>query len=323
MNKKLLITIITVSFLAAGCGKAASSDHLQETESSSVKETQDITISIQSSQESKPSETTMAEKEKETDYMDYFKKNWIRNTDSNFPENGGITFVINGIYNGKLRGEITAVGGSPSYNIDNAQFEGIVDGDIAECVLVNDTRGNEGTLKLTFKSPSEMTAEIAITKKSEDTVMTIPEGKFDFTPHNLKNIEGFEPIENQSFMVDLDSWGKVKFVSGKLTQGNHVPVVFYLTNEEGDIFYEFTNGFPYSVDVEAVSFKDLNNDGLKDIITIVSDQYDGGNGQLIAEVCFQQKDGTFITDYELSQEINDSGNNKDIKTVTSYILSKK
>ncbi len=93
-------------------GKAASSDHLQETESSSVKETQDITISIQSSQESKPSETTMVEKEKETDYMDYFKKNWIRNTDSNFPENGGITFVINGIYNGKLKGEITAVGGS-------------------------------------------------------------------------------------------------------------------------------------------------------------------------------------------------------------------
>ncbi len=121
-------------------------------------------------------------------------------------------------------------------------------------------------MKLTFKSPSEMTAEIAITKKSEDTVMTIPEGKFDFTPHNLKNIEGFERLRINLFMVDLDSWGKVKFVSGKLTQGNHVPVVFYLTNEEGDIFYEFTNGFPYSVDVEAVSFKDLNNDGLKTLL---------------------------------------------------------
>lgn len=91
------------------------------------------------------------------------------------------------------------MGGSPSYNIDNSQFMGIVDGNTAECVLVNDARGNEGTLKLTFKSPSEMTAEIAITKKSEDTVMTIPEGVYDFALDNLKNIEGFEPIENNPF----------------------------------------------------------------------------------------------------------------------------
>lgn len=321
MNKKMLLTIIAVSCLASGCGKEASSDRLQETQSSSAKEAQDITLSIQSSQDSVPSEIT--KDGKETDYMEYFKKIWIRNTDGNFPENGGITFVISGIYNGKLKGEITAVSGSPSYNIDNSEFEGIVDGDTALCALVNDTRGNEGTLKLTFKSPSEMTAEIAITKKSEDTVMTIPQGEFDFAPDNLKNKEGFEPIENQSFQVDLDSWGKVKFVSGKLTQGNHIPVVFYLTNEEGDIFYEFENIFPYSVDVEAVSFKDLNKDGLKDIIIIVSDQYEGSLGLPIANVCFQQKDGTFMTDYQLCQEINDSGNNKDIKTVTNYVMNKK
>lgn len=48
-------------------------------------------------------------------------------------------------------------------------------------------------------------------------------------------------------MVDLNSWGNVKFVSGKLTAGNHIPVVFYLTDEDGDILYDFRAVLPYSV----------------------------------------------------------------------------
>jgi len=207
--------------------------------------------------------------------------------------------------------------------MDSSGFEGTVDKDTAQCELVDDSRGNKGTVRLTFKSQGILEAAVVITERSEDNIMTLPEGTFEFAPDNLKSIEGFQPIEDQSFMVDLDSWGKVKFVSGKLTAGSHIPAVFYLTDEDGNIFYEFNTTFPYSVDVEAVSFKDLNKDGLKDIIIIVSDQYDGASGLPIANVCFQQEDGTFMTDYELCQKINDSGNNKDIKTVTNYVMNKK
>lgn len=59
-------------------------------------------------------------------------------------------------------------------------------------------------------------------------------------------------------MVDLNSWGKVKFVSGKLIGGNHIPAVFYLTDENGDILYNFQVTLPYRVDVKAVSFEDVN-----------------------------------------------------------------
>lgn len=321
MNKKILLTIITVSCLAAGCKKAAPSDHLQETESPSASITKENPISIQSSQEI--SSQAVTKTESKTDYSQYLKKNWIRNTDTNFPENGGVSMVISSIKNGKIKGEISAVGSGPAYNMDSSGFEGTVDGDTAQCELVDDSRGNKGTVKLTFKSPEILEAAVAITERSEDRIMTLPEGTFEFSPNNLKSKEGFKPIEEQSFMVDLDSWGKVKFVSGNLTAGSHIPVVFYLTDEDGNIFYEFNTTFPYSVKVEAVSFKDLNKDGLKDIIIIVSDQYNGASGQPIANVCFQQEDGTFVTDYQLCQEINDSGNNKDIKTVTNYILNKK
>lgn len=139
--------------------------------------------------------------------------------------------------------------------------------------------------------------------------------------NNINNIKGFTIIENQSFMVDLNSWGYVRFVSGKLTGGNHVPVVFYLTNKNGDILYSFDDvPFPYRVDVKAVSFRDVNKDGLKDIIVIVCDSDNIGGP--IAAVWLQDANKKFTCDVKIYKEINESGNNKDIQTVMDY-LSKK
>ncbi len=253
-------------------------------------------------------------------YSQYLKKTWIRNTDSNFPV--GLSFIISNIKDGKIHGKLSMVGNAPAYNQDTAEFEGTVNNDIAEGQLVNDSRGNKGTLKLVFKPDNTLEATIALTGKSSDPVMTLPEGTFEFVPYNLKNIDGFELIENQTFMADLNSWGNVKFVSGKLTAGNHIPVVFYLTNEVGDILYNFNAALPYSVDVQAVSFEDVNRDGLKDVIIIVADNYDGASGGPIAAVYLQNADGSFTNDYKLDQEINDSGNNKDIGAITNYLASK-
>jgi hypothetical protein len=136
------------------------------------------------------------------------------------------------------------------------------------------------------------------------------------TRNNVKNIKGFKPIENQSFVVDLNSWGSVKFVSGKLTAGN---VVFYLTNKNGDILYDFDETLPSNVDVKAVSFVDVNKDGLKDIIIISAGN---DSSKQAAAVYLQKDDGSFTDDPKLDQEINASGNNKDIKTVTNYLYQK-
>lgn len=312
MNKKFLFTIVTVSLLIAGCGKADSTNRLQQSEKPSLE-------TVMPSEESIPS-TTAAESS--IDYSQYIKKTWIRNTDAGFPDNGGLTILISRLGDGKIQGDISMLGNPPAYNMDSADFEGTVDGETAECQLVNDSRGNKGTVKILFKPDGALEATVTITEKSEDTLVTLPQGTFEFTPYNLKNINGFVPVEDQIFMVDLNSWGNVKFVSGKLTAGSHVPVVFYLTNEAGDILYNFNAVLPYSVDVKAVSFKDVDKDGLKDIIIIVTDNYDGASGGAIAAVYLQKANGSFLNDHELDQEINDSGNNEDINSVTNYLLSK-
>ncbi|RLQ94313.1 hypothetical protein [Falsibacillus albus] len=141
------------------------------------------------------------------------------------------------------------------------------------------------------------------------------------TPENIKNVKGFTALDNQSFAVNFKSWGNVNFVSGKITGGNHIPTVFYLTNANGNILYSFDDApFPYNVDVQAVSFQDVNKDGLKDIITIVSDNEN--DGKRIAAVWLQNADKKFTCDPKLFQEMNESRNNKDIKTIADY-LSKK
>lgn len=325
MNKKMLFTIITTSLLIVGCGKNDTTNSLQQNEKPSLEAITENNVTTESQEESISitTTTTAATAAGNTiDYKQYLKKTWIRNTDSDFPDNGGLSILISKIGEGKIQGEVSAVGNGPAYNIDSAEFEGTVNNDTAECRLVNDSRGNKGTIEFLFKSDNTLEATITITGRSNDTVMSLPEGKFEFTPYNLKNIKGLELIKEQTFMVDLNSWGNVKFVSGKLTGGDHIPVVFYLTNEDGDILYNFYAALPYSIDVKAVSFQDVNKDGRKDIIIIVADNYDGATGDPIATVFLQEADGSFTNDYKLDQEINDSGNSKDISTIANYILSK-
>jgi len=206
--------------------------------------------------------------------------------------------------------------------MDIAELEGTVINETAKCQLVNDSRENKGTVELLLKPDNTLAATITITERSGDTIMSLPEGTFEFTPYNLKNINGLELIKDQTFMVDLNSWGNVNFVLGQLTGGNHIPVEFYLTNEEEDILYNFNTVLPYSVDVKAVSFQDVNKDGLKDIIIIVEDNYDGASGEPLAAVYLQEADGSFTNNNELNQEINDSGNNKDVGTIANFLSGK-
>lgn len=296
MNKKLLLATIITSLLLVGCSVNTT---LQSKEYSST--VVNATIDM-------------------VDYNQYVKKRWIEKKDTNNNSEREVSFSISKIENGKITGKLSAISFAPTdRNLLSFEsgFEGTINKDIAECQF-NDLRGNKGNLKLVFKANNEMEATITLIDKSKTTIQP-PEGTFEFVPDNIKNIKGFVPIESQSFMVNLNSWGNVKFVSGKLTAGNHIPVVFYLTNKDGDILYDFDAALPYNVDVKAVSFVDVNKDGLKDIIIIVAGN--DGSGQ-VATVYLQKADGSFANDPKLDQEINNSGNNKDVKTVMNYLSQK-
>ena len=338
MKRAVVMMILSGLLLAVGCGKkaagtstdgetAAMSGWSSITESNAETEA-DVKTETKADKtttadiETKTATGTQAEAETSTEtkqeYEQYLKKTWIRKEDKSFPENGGVSIAISQISGGVLKGSIDAVSGGPAYNMDTADLEGKVSQNTADCQLVNDSRENSGTVKIIFGSDKMLEAEIAITKRSQDTIMSLPVGKFEFVPYTLDMVKGFEKIKEQSFPVTLNQWGDVQFVSGKLTSGDHVPDVFYLTDQDGDILYNFNVTLPYQMDVRAVAFPDINKDGLKDLIIIVSDSEDQA-GASVAAICLQNKDGSFTDHTELDQKINNSGHNSDVKSILKYL----
>lgn len=306
MNRNIILGTIILSLFVVGCGKTAPANTTQQSSEQSP--------SVSTTKSPAATPTTNA-----IDYNKYVKKIWIKENDTNKYANE-VSFSISKIEDGYLTGELTVVGPAPAYPTCVASLKGTINKDTAECQFT-DSRENKGNIKLVFAPNDKMEATINLTEKSQDTKAQPQEGTFQFAPYNLNDIKGFSLIENQSFVVDLNSWGNVKFISGKLTGGSHIPVVFYLTDKDGDILYDFNANLPYSVDVKAVAFEDVSKDGLKDIIIIVDD--DAGQGSApVAAVYFQKADGAFANDLKLDQAINDSANNKDVKTVTSYLARK-
>ena len=306
MNKKILFAVIAIFLLLVGCGNQYTAQQ-----------------NGQSTEEKQNEESTTSDT---IDYSKYIKKVWVVKSWTNEAYNYS-SFCISKIANGEIEGKLSTKDIAepdyyyylPNHQVYLANLTGKINNDTAECQF-SDKDGDKGNVKLVFKSNDEIEATIEYTDKSECYKDSSLDGNFLFKPYNLKYIDGFSPFNDQIFTVNLNSWGNVKFVCGKLIGGKHIPTEFYLTNEAGDILYNFNTPFPYNVDVKAVSCQDVNKDGLKDIIIIVGDSDD--SSWQIAKVFFQKTDGSFDNDVGVNIEINDSGNNKYIKTVVDY-LSKK
>jgi len=151
---------------------------------------------------------------------------------------------------------------------------------------------------------------------------------------NKENIEslikgGLEIIENQSFWIEFENWGKVKFISSEILIDGTYKLRFYLTNESEDILYQFPefigNDWPTFYEIRAVSFKDINKDGLKDII-IIADYLTGIGEQgaipfPVGSIYFQIRK-KFINYSKLDDQINDSGKNKNIDMIVNFAEGK-
>jgi len=95
-------------------------------------------------------------------------------------------------------------------------------------------------------------------------------------------------IADQSFSVNLDGWGEVEFVSVKPDGEERRDVTFYL-KKDGEIVYAFpavdAAGFRQ---VLAVSFRDFNRDGRRDVIVVIEREQETG-GTFRTCVVYQQE----------------------------------
>ncbi|KJD47555.1 hypothetical protein [Paenibacillus terrae] len=156
----------------------------------------------------------------------------------------------------------------------------------------------------------------------DQSVSTVGSEKLDTDQYEIE--------ESQSFQTTLEGFGKVRFVSTYGYPEGLRKFFFFLLDEQGHIIYPFPEFYGNHEwvarygGVEAVAFKDVNKDGLKDVIIISSvDNGIHGSGRVdpfpIAGIYFQKKNKTFTTLPALDQAINDQGHNQTIKDVIQYV----
>ena len=129
-------------------------------------------------------------------------------------------------------------------------------------------------------------------------------------------------IENQSFSVSLENYGKVKFISGLKREDSNDNAVFYLIDNKNNVLYKYPDFYGNKKgmfnNIRAVSFTDVNKDGLKDVVIIAD--YRTGSNSSTTPICsiYFQKGKEFISNENFDNKINVSSNNKDIASVLKY-----
>ena len=108
-------------------------------------------------------------------------------------------------------------------------------------------------------------------------------------------------IPEQTFEITLDDWGKVTFASfapenNSFQADGMNPDVRFCLADAGEVIYEFPGWNEEHVNadlflaVSAVAFKDYNEDGLLDVITLCEYETMSGEGFQTARIYYQMED---------------------------------
>lgn len=141
---------------------------------------------------------------------------------------------------------------------------------------------------------------------------------------------GYEIIADQIFPIETRAFGEVSLIPA-IDEEYHRLALFFADNK-GHIVYktdelEVNNRYPGEMkqpvrELRAVSFQELNGDGLMDIVLIVTCVNDrgeyAGRPYKIGDVLFQNEEG-FYRDYRLSDKINRFNMNKSVESITSFV----
>lgn len=143
---------------------------------------------------------------------------------------------------------------------------------------------------------------------------------------------GFRVIEEQVFPEVFESFGEEPLTFFAAMDKKYSRLAIFLMDAEGRIVYK-TNQLETNnrilgqmeqptKEIAAVSFLDVNNDNLKDILLITKCVNSRGEYQgliyKVGDVLFQ-KDGGFYRDYRISEKINRFNMNKSVKCMISFV----
>lgn len=146
---------------------------------------------------------------------------------------------------------------------------------------------------------------------------------------------GFNIIEEHVFPIVLESFGEEELTFIPSMEATYNRLAIFIADTDGTILYKCnqlaTNQLYKGTleqpteDIAAVSFQDVNKDGMTDIILLtrcINDAGDyAGKPYKTGDVLFQ-RDGSFYRDYRISDKINRFSMNKSANCILAFVRDK-
>lgn len=130
--------------------------------------------------------------------------------------------------------------------------------------------------------------------------------EFLYTATTLKELlaEGLQIITEQCHYRTFGKLGKLQVVPGTYRISNYDVFMVYLVSEQGDILFSLQPMGDYDnlYALKGINCRDIDGDGLKDIVILARYSYEGEEGQLIVESdysVYYQRTGGFSLDTEM------------------------
>ena len=151
-------------------------------------------------------------------------------------------------------------------------------------------------------------------KSAESIIAYVRDGystEFLYTASTKSELlrHGFMITPEQNYSRQFEKLGYLEVVPGSYTMAEFATFMIYLVDEQGNIVWSFQpmGDFDNLYALKGIQCRDIDGDGMKDILVLARYSYAGSNNELLIKsdyAIYYQRTGGFETDTEVKQKVS-------------------
>lgn len=160
---------------------------------------------------------------------------------------------------------------------------------------------------------SDKINRFGMNKSAESIIAYVRDGfstEFLYTASTKRELlrNGFVITQEQDYSRQFEKLGYLEVMPGTYTMAEFATFMIYLVNEQGDIVWSFQpmGDFDNLYALKGIQCRDIDGDGMKDILVLARYSYAGSNNELLTRsdyAIYYQRTGGFEEDTEVKSHI--------------------